>query len=136
MVRALEKIMGQRIPRQTLAGFDYAAAPPPREPAGNAQAQGGFRRSGGRGAPMRRNEGHTDRRESPTGRPAHVTDRPAAPSNRSSQPTARPSASAERRPSDNRPTANPGASHAPAAASSTKPSRWQYRSSRRSSTGR
>ena len=30
MVRTLEKIMGQRLPRQTVAGFDYTAAAPPR----------------------------------------------------------------------------------------------------------
>ncbi len=30
MVRTLEKIMGQPLPRETLAGFDYKAAPPPR----------------------------------------------------------------------------------------------------------
>lgn len=136
MVRTLEKIMGQRIPRQTLAGFDYAAAPPPREPAGPSSAQGGFRRGGGRGAPTRRNEGHTDRREAPSGRPAHSPDRPAVSNNRGSQPPARPSASADRRPSD-RPTVTQGAGHAPVGAGSgNRTSRWQYRSSRRSSNGR
>jgi len=47
MVRALEKIMGQPLPRQTLAGFDYSAPPPPKQTPASRKAH---RHPVGRGA--------------------------------------------------------------------------------------
>ena len=125
MVRTLEKIMGQRIPRQTLAGFDYAAAAPEREASSPAQA--GSRRGGQGGA--RRNDGRPDRREPANKpRPNRPAPRPAAQGERREQPAAvKP---------DARPSQPQRPEQRPQPAGGVRSSRWQYRGSRRNQSSR
>ena len=125
MVRALEKIMGQRIPRQTLAGFDYAAAAPPREP----QPVG---RERGRGGAPRRSPESSDHREparSPRG--SHTDQRDRTSHRPAAQPASRPAAAVAVEPRQGghaRPDDRP---QQPAGGAGRRPSRWQYRGSRR-----
>ncbi len=124
MVRTLEKIMGQRIPRQTLAGFDYAASAPERETSG--QAQSGPRRGGQGGG--RRSDSRPERREPAGPRPARQAPRPAAQSERREQPVAvKP---------DTRPATPARPEQRPQPAGGARPSRWQYRGSRRNQSSR
>lgn len=50
MIRTLEKIMGQRLPRETLAGFDYSSPAPAKSPL-SANGGGGYRSQSPHGHP-------------------------------------------------------------------------------------
>jgi ATP-dependent RNA helicase RhlE len=78
MVRAIERAVGQSVPRHRIAGFDYDATPPP----AMSQPQGGWQPAGQSGRGQQRQPGRGQQ-------PARHNARPASPSRPNTRPERR-----------------------------------------------